>query len=192
MLDFYEKYITKIAKGSLSNYFRTKQNCGTIFSVLLIIAILFLVYYIGLTINITPSIKKGLYIKSSGEIKRGDIVSVCLKAPYQKIALERHYISKGRKCFGADPLVKEVLAVPGDTVILAAEYVEVNAHRHILPIHSTDSAGRMLTAYPRGMYARTCGYWLVGNNSEKSWDSRYFGPVKKEQIIAKLKPLLVW
>lgn len=158
----------------------------------LIAVVMLLANYVGLTINITPSIKKGFYVRSSGEIGRGDIVSVCLREPYKRIALERGYLGKGKKCFGSDPLVKEVLAVPGDTVILAAEYVEVNAHRHILPTHSTDSAGRKLIAYPRGKYLRTSGYWLVGSNSEKSWDSRYFGPVKKEQIIAKLKPLIVW
>lgn len=151
-----------------------------------------LVNYIGLTINITPSIKKGFYVRSSGEIERGDVVSVCLREPYKQIALERKYIAKGTKCFGVDPLVKEMLAVPGDTVILTAEYIDVNAHKRFLPTHRVDSAGRTLAAYPRGTYAHTSGYWLVGNNSEKSWDSRYFGPVRKEQIITKLKPLLVW
>ena len=158
----------------------------------LIAVVMLLANYVGLIINITPSIKKGFYVKSSGEIGRGDIVSVCLREPYKQIALERKYIAKGTKCSGADPLVKEVLAMPGDTVVLAADYIEVNAHKYILPTHRVDSAGRKLAAYPRGTYARTSGYWLVGSNSEKSWDSRYFGPVGKEQIIAKLKPLLVW
>lgn len=79
----------------------------------LIAVVMLLANYVGLTINITPSIRQGFYVRSSGEIGKGDIVSVCLREPYKRIALERGYLGKSKKCFGSDPLVKEVLAVPG-------------------------------------------------------------------------------
>ncbi len=43
----------------------------------------------GLTINTTPSMEIGLYIKQQGEIKRGDVVLVCLVDPYKTIGLQQ-------------------------------------------------------------------------------------------------------
>ena len=34
-------------------------------------------------------------------------------------------------------------------------------------------------------------YWLGGTNPARSWDSRYFGPVRKDLIVARAHPLLL-
>ena len=54
-----------------------------------------------------------------------------------------------------------------------------------------DSSERVLNIYPRGKYLRTNGYWLIGTDSPKSWDSRYWGFLNRQNIIFKLKPLLI-
>lgn len=54
-----------------------------------------------------------------------------------------------------------------------------------------DSKGNSLNSYPRGEYLNSNGYWLIGTGSQHSWDSRYWGPVTDEQILLKVKPLLV-
>ena len=146
---------------------------------------------LGMLINVTPSMKEGIYIRASGEIKRGDIVAACLPDPYKTIGLEKFYIEKGRKCDGADPVIKKVIAVPGDDVILAGDYISVNHHRILLKTKNQDGMGRMLSIYPRGTYSHTKGYWLVGTNSPNSWDSRYWGAIPKTQILYKLKPVWV-
>lgn len=152
----------------------------------------FMAIYFGVLINITPSMKFGVYIKSNGMIDRGDIVAFCLPEPYKTRGLDALYIQKGRKCIGSDPLIKEVIAVPGDQVILHDRYLEVNGNRNFYETLRQDSEGHTLTAFPRGSYANTKGYWMIGTHSKNSWDSRYWGAVGKEQILYKLRPLITW
>jgi conjugative transfer signal peptidase TraF len=141
---------------------------------------------IGLTINITPSMKEGFYVKTGGAIKRGDIVAACLIDPYKSIGLKNHYIEKGTKCDGVVPVIKRILAIPGDNVLLTSNNIIVNNIAFPFKTLSTDSSGRILNIYPRGKYFHLTGYWLIGTGSEKSWDSRYWGPVYANQILYKL------
>jgi len=143
----------------------------------------------GVAINITPSMPLGLYIKQSGDIKPGDIVAVCLTESERNFGLQRHYITKGNRCSGADPLNKKIMAVPGDKVILADEYIKINQQKYFYPTKYRDSQKRPLKVYPRGEYQH--GYWIIGTNDKSSWDSRYFGPIEKAQILEKLRPLLI-
>ncbi len=148
--------------------------------------------YSGLIINITPSMKQGLYVKRQGDVKRGDIVLVCLGEPYQTIGLQRLYLIKGRSCQGTDPLIKEVIAIPEDDIILTDNFIQVNHIKYHCSTYYRDSKGRPLVVYPRGLYKNTSGYWLIGNYDVKSWDSRYWGPVSRKQILSVLRPLLTW
>lgn len=151
---------------------------------------LLMVKLLGVTINITPSMKKGIYIGTYGEIKKGDIVAACLVDPYKAIGLRQNYIERGTRCDGSDPIIKQVVAVPGDDVELTYEYIIVNNIRLPFKTGKKDSAGRNLNIYPRSKYLNTNGYWLIGTNSLNSWDSRYWGPVLHKQVLYKLKLLM--
>ncbi len=70
------------------------------------------------TINLTPSMPLGIYVKSYDVIQRGDIVAACLPESYKSLALNAGYLHRGARCSGSDPIIKEVIAVPGDHVIL--------------------------------------------------------------------------
>jgi conjugative transfer signal peptidase TraF len=150
----------------------------------------FIIKFLGVIINITPSMPTGIYIKTSGEIKRGDIVAACLSDPYKTIGLKQLYIEKGVKCDGADPVIKEVVALPGDNVVLKNNRIIVNNINLFFITARKDSAGRILDIYPRGEYLDTKGYWLIGTNSQHSWDSRYWGSIDKAQIMSKLQPVI--
>jgi conjugative transfer signal peptidase TraF len=163
-----------------------------IFLLIAFLVVASLVYKSGLILNVTPSMKRGLYLSQKGIIGRGDIVSACLIEPYKQVGIARNYIEKGEKCNGSDPLIKQVIAVPGDDVMLTDSYIEVNGDIYPYKTYYQDSLQRPLAVYPRGKYFKTKGYWLIGNHDMKSWDSRYWGPVSKEQIISKLKPVLTW
>lgn len=156
------------------------------FILLFFFGVLAIVQVLGVTINITPSMKEGIYIRASGKIKRGDIVSACLSDPYKTIGLKNSYIQKGTKCNGADPVIKQVIAIPGDNVVLDKNYIKVNGVTFYLPTKIKDSNGKNLNTYPRGKYFNTKGYWLVGTNSANSWDSRYWGFIMESQILLKL------
>lgn len=136
--------------------------------------------------------KEGIYIKKYGKISRGDILAFCLEDPYKTIGLHRLYIEKGQRCHGATPLIKEIIAIPGDNVVLTNQYIEVNGITYPYKTLYVDSMGRKLGTYPHGNYFNTQGYWLIGTHALNSWDSRYWGPVSKRQVLYQLKPLLVW
>jgi conjugative transfer signal peptidase TraF len=148
--------------------------------------------YFGVLINLTPSMKRGIYFRSSGGIHRGDIIAFCLKDPYKTFGLVHGYIQSGKQCHGAQPLIKQVIAVPGDDVVLTALFLTVNKERYAYPTLNKNSRGEAILIYPRGNYKRTQGYWLIGTAATNSWDSRYWGYITETQILYKLKPLLTW
>ena len=156
------------------------------------VAIITVTQSVGMLLNITPSMKLGLYIKANGHIQRGDIIAFCLRDPYKTLGLSKLYIQKGYKCNGADPLIKEVIAVPRDNVVLQAHYISVNDRRYFYETAYKDSDGKDLAIYPRGVYRNASGYWLIGTNAKQSWDSRYWGPIASDQVLYKLRPLLTW
>lgn len=168
---------------------RVKQKLPLIVSAILVVVSM--VAYNKLLINISPSLKEGLYIKISGDLHRGDTVSFCLHEPYMSIALKNGYIAKGIRCHGSDPLLKKIVAIPGDHVILSDNSIIING---ITYAYKTlyYSNNQLIKVYPRGDYPNTSGYWLIGTNAINSWDSRYWGPINKNQIIAKVKPLMTW
>lgn len=167
-------------------------NYTPLMILLVIIAVIFWVHGLGMLINWTPSIKQGIYIKESGVIHRGNLVALCLPEPYQSLALSRAYVMNGDACHGTIPLLKEVIAVPGDEVKLTEDVIQVNGRAYFFKTEQNDHLGRPLMAYPKGDYKNTQGYWFLGNNSPHSWDSRYWGPLAQKQIIYKVKPLIVF
>jgi len=119
---------------------------------------------------------RGVYLKTNSPIARGSIVSVCLDSYHAKFGLERHYLMQGsRDCENITPLMKQVIAIPGDDVVLTDEYIQVNGKKYTYPTLYKDSTGRDLPVYPRGRYMNTNRYWLLGVSDPKSWDSRYWG-----------------
>jgi conjugative transfer signal peptidase TraF len=160
----------------------------------LIISAIFIVIvtlvYSTIVINISPSIPKGIYLKTSVSPKRGSLVSLCLPNKHMKIGLENHYLIAGNgTCDGMLPLLKEIIAVPGDDVILMKDRISVNGKMYNFPTHDKDSNGNLMSAYPRGHYLNTKGYWLLGTSDSRSWDSRYWGAVPMALIKNSLLPI---
>jgi conjugative transfer signal peptidase TraF len=139
---------------------------------------------IGMIINLTDSMPKGIYVAKSNsrEFQRGDIVNFCLPKPIQDFGLKRSYLEKGFSCHGSMPLIKKIIAVPGDNVLLTDQFISVNGQIHPFKTRYMDSLGRTLSVFPRGRYLDTQGFWLVGEN-DKSWDSRYWGPVERGRLM---------
>lgn len=151
-------------------------------------------------INISSSMPKGLYwIDGQNHSSRdplvfnkGDIVAVCLNKANRDLGLKRDYILASNKCQNSEPLIKSIFAIPGDNVILKMNDITLNRKVFHYPTLLIDSKGRPLHTFPRGSYLKTSGYWLIGTNDKKSWDSRYWGPVDVSQILFRLTPLLTF
>lgn len=135
---------------------------------------------------------RGIYWRETGKIHRGDLVTFCLSEKHQKFGLERGYLINGMRCQFSEPLIKKVIAIPGDNVIFASQFIVVNDQSLPYKTLRTDSKDRPLIAYPAGVYTNTKNYWVIGTDSKRSWDSRYFGPIPQKSILWKIKPLLVY
>jgi conjugative transfer signal peptidase TraF len=121
-----------------------------------------LLCYQFFVINITPSMKKGIYLKLNiiKNIRKGDIVLFCLSEKYQQAGLTHHYLEKGKLCNGTDPLIKEVIAVPGDQVTLLTDAIVVNGLRLAYKTRHHDSRQLPLVTYPRGQYT-VDAFWVI-------------------------------
>lgn len=143
--------------------------------VVIFLSVMVMSKLLGLIINITPSMREGLYLNKSSSIKRGDIVAACIPNAYTELGIQRLYIGKGTACYGVMPIIKKVIALPGDNVVLTDHFIAVNGIQYPYKTEYSDSLGRPLTVYPRGHYPHTKGYWLIGTHSPHSWGSRYWG-----------------
>jgi type IV secretory pathway protease TraF len=150
------------------------------FAAVLFFYILFLgtAYSSGVRINFTSSLPQWLWlvypIKENDEIRRGEYVVV----PRSEIGAARFDRRTRDRYFGGNiPFLKEVFALPGETVEDGGMTV------------SSDSEGYPLPKIPLPLRLGRDEYWL-SSDRERGFDSRYFGPVKRRAISGKAVPLL--
>lgn len=148
----------------------------------------------GVRINTTASLPLGLW-RITDQIEKGAYASACVPptAPMMAVAIERRYLPDGSCNGGYAPLLKRIVAVAGDTVTLTPEAVIVNG----VPLpNSATLAYRAIDPLPaiaRGDYTVGQGeYWLLATDSPRSFDSRYFGPLRRADIEHGMAPLLTF
>lgn len=146
----------------------------------------------GLRINATPSLPRGLWlvVGDPGTVRLGDVVTFCPPlVPALAEARERGYVAQGSCAGEFEPMMKPVVALAGDTVAVSSAGVTVNGQSLVRsePL-SRDGAGRPLPQAVGGTVA-TGQIWVVSSHNERSFDSRYFGPIPQTQLTAILRPL---
>ena len=149
----------------------------------------------NIVINYTASYPLGLYQKVTidREIRAGDWVMFCLPGnPVTRLIAEREYLLHGRCQLGHAPLIKEVYAVAGDYVAVSAQGVSIN---HDPVINNTaplrkDQQGRGLPIMASGRI-EPGHYALFSDYDARSFDSRYFGAVNRDDIFTVIEPFWV-
>ena len=144
----------------------------------------------GLRINASPSLPVGLYVTSSE--RDANLVEFCPAEPFATLALSRGYRDSGPCSDGGAPLLKPVVARPGDLVDVSVAGIAVNGHflPNTAPLHR-DTKDRPLTGWASGRYVVQPGFvWVASSYNARSFDSRYFGPVAISSIRDHVKPLL--
>jgi len=145
---------------------------------------------LNIRLNLTASLPLGLYIVTDGPT---DYVAFCLSEEWETIAISRQYITSGYCPAGGTPLLKQIVARPGDSVELDGRGITVNGR--LLPQTSPklkDLSGRSLQGYRPGKYNVPHGMlWVASSYSELSFDSRYYGPISSSAIQFHLRPLWV-
>lgn len=168
---------------------------GLILIWLLIGLIVLVALHLKFRVNFSGSMPRGIYRVVPKPAQVDDDVEVCLPHNLAAFGIRRGYLGDVGHCpDGSEPLVKQVVAMGGDTITVAMDFVAVNGKR--LPYSATlkqDEKGLPVAAIERGIYVlKPDEVWLMGTHSTLSWDSRYYGALKKENINAVVKPLLTW
>jgi conjugative transfer signal peptidase TraF len=146
---------------------------------------------LGLRINDSGSLPRGIYRVSSGRLTRGSCILVCSPATAGRLALSRGYLHPGNCPGGVMPLGKMVLGVGGDLVAVGRDAITVNG----VPVprsasRDRDEQGRALpTMVGRVFRLAPDQVWLYAPHP-RSFDSRVFGPVSVSAIRGVLVP--VW
>jgi conjugative transfer signal peptidase TraF len=119
---------------------------------------------------------------------------VCLPEALGGLGRRRGYLPGGNCAGGTSAVLKRVVALAGDAVDLQESSFAVNGR--VLDrsaLHDVDSLGRPLEHVPLGRQRVSDGEaWVLGVHRERSWDSRYFGPIPIESIMGRVEPLLVF
>ncbi len=156
---------------------------------------------LGFHWTLTESLPRGVYQRVDVPLVRGTLVAFCLPHAHAAFAWQRGYITAVpdlplvRECpEGYQPLLKPIVASAGDVIDLTPEAVLVNsepmAHSQT---QEQDRAGRELPHVSWGRYILTEGeLWVMSTYHPASWDSRYFGPIQAETVIATVVPRWVW
>ena len=146
---------------------------------------------VGLRLNLTPSLPRGVYMLRSGVPTRGARVAACLPTEAASLGRERGYLGKGTCASRSAPVLKFVAATAGDVVAVGAD-ITVNG-KHLQPAPPLeDRAGRLLAIFPAGRYELASDELWLYSASLHSWDSRFFGPVPVENVLGVVRPLWTW
>jgi conjugative transfer signal peptidase TraF len=142
----------------------------------------------GIRINGSPSLPVGLYLVTARY--DANLVEFCPAGPFAQFAIARGYRDAGSCSDGGTPLLKPVVARPGDLVEVSVAGVAVNGH--LLPNTAPmkrDSKNRPLASWPPGRYTvASDSVWVASSYNARSFDSRYFGPVPMQSIRHYVRP----
>ena len=134
--------------------------------------------------NASASVPIGLYrLRPTGRLFTTELVAVEPPEPLATFLESRLYLPRGI------PILKQVLALPGQTVCREALTVTVDKST-VGKAHAQDSQGRPLPTW-QGCHLIAAGeVFLMNWRSADSLDGRYFGVLPASVIIGKVEP--VW
>ncbi|UTW43590.1 S26 family signal peptidase [bacterium SCSIO 12844] len=131
----------------------------------------------------TQSMPVGIYLQyPAKEYYIGDDIIFYPNTSVEKLILKRGWLSE------KEPLLKEVVASKGDFICAKGGYLWINQQK-IAPILKKDRKGRALPEITLCRYLNANEFWVMGISSPYSFDSRYFGIVKRQNILGKVVKL---
>jgi len=133
--------------------------------------------------NATGSSPIGLYaVRTAAKISVGDLVVVVPPQPVASFLADGGFLPRGV------PLIKSILALPGQTVcryglVITVDGLAVGAARQY------DRLGRPLPNWQGCQTITNSDVFLMNRNQSASLDGRYFGALPRSSIIGSAKPL---
>lgn len=139
------------------------------------------------TVNLTDSIPKGIYLlKEPENLKKGDYIVFQIPENALSYIHGRKYLPKI-----ATNLIKTVGALPGDRIEIIADKLMINGSPYG-KINKFDSKGLKLPILKSEDLVLKQEEILPLAEKDKSFDGRYFGKIRIENISFKAKPLFLF
>ena len=133
--------------------------------------------------NATASTPTGLYaLRPVGELRRLELVAVRPPEPIASYLADGGFLPKGL------PLLKHLMALPGQTVCRAGDAITVD-HVEIGVAQGRDHLGRTLPRWSGCRALQAGEVFLMNPTMPDSLDGRYFGPLPVTSIVARAIPL---
>jgi conjugative transfer signal peptidase TraF len=133
--------------------------------------------------NTSASAPVGLYaISAPNEPRIGDMVIARLAPQWRALAAARRYVP------ATVPVVKRVAATPGDTVCALGRGIFIEGRRQAE--RRLADARRRLMPWWQGCITLRDGAVLLLNSDPASFDGRYFGPTRPDDLIGRAR--LLW
>lgn len=133
--------------------------------------------------NASASAPPGLYLLYSPSVRIGDMVAARLPPPFGVLAARRRYLPAGV------PLIKKVMAGPGDIVCAAGRSIRIDGRPVALRL-SADNAGRPLPTWSGCKRLQQDELFLLMPGNPQSFDGRYFGMSHRLDILGQVT--LIW
>lgn len=118
-------------------------------------------------------------------LKVNDYVLVNLPASAKRLAAERHYLPE------TVPLLKRIGALSDQFVCVRGRSLWIDGELAATAL-THDGEGRELTGWHDCRVLAADEILLVSRDNSASFDSRYFGPIRRSQVIGQASPLWVW
>lgn len=145
----------------------------------------------GFRLNLTPSEPLGLWRIEPlrRAVSVGDLVFVCLPSTEAFIeAWERGYLRYGLCPGGLAPLIKTVVALPGQHVVVGENVAVDGRPIPASEVRPKDGEGRAIRPFVGG--AVPPDHLFLHSPFASSYDSRYFGPIPASGLLGLARPVL--
>jgi len=137
-------------------------------------------------LNVTDSLPHGIYyVSKRSTYSRGDIVCFPIPAEVEPMVTGRGWLKKGHL------MMKPIAALPGDEVCLNGSSLSINNEQKG-NIRSVASEGRPLPRYAHCGPLGDDELFVANAADSKSFDSRYFGPIPKDEIKGRAQPIWIF
>lgn len=136
--------------------------------------------------NASASLPLGFYrIEPGAPARVGDVAAVRPSPALESFMAERRYVERNV------PLLKPIVAVAGATVCRTGLRVTIDG-RVVAAALPRDRFGRPLPQWSGCRQLGTQELFLIAPDSAASFDSRYFGPITRTQVIGRASPVWTW
>ncbi|MFT4059272.1 MAG: conjugative transfer signal peptidase TraF [Legionella sp.] len=166
-----------------------------LYGVLLAFGLGLMLIVIGIRINTSNSIPKGIYLLKRGHQLKDHYIIFCPEPkPVFNEARLRGYIDYGLCAHRFGYLMKKVVAVHGDQISSTLSGVFINGQ--LLPFSKPkiqDGLNRPLSLWLIKQYQlKSDEVFTMTDQSETSFDGRYYGPIHTSQIKGIVIPMITW